>query len=57
VAAELNRAGFDVRAIRPPTVPDGSARLRLAVNSAIPDAEIARIIQVMAALQGVGAAA
>ena len=32
VAAALQAGGFDVRAIRPPTVPEGTARLRLAVT-------------------------
>ena len=32
VAALLSAQGFDVRAIRPPTVPAGMARLRLSVN-------------------------
>jgi 8-amino-7-oxononanoate synthase len=33
VAEMLHRDGFDVRAIRPPTVPPGTARLRVSVNA------------------------
>jgi 8-amino-7-oxononanoate synthase len=33
VAAELTRRGFDVRAVRPPTVPEGTARLRISVHA------------------------
>jgi 8-amino-7-oxononanoate synthase len=32
VAARLQARGFDVRGIRPPTVPAGTARLRLSIT-------------------------
>ena len=32
LAKALQRRGYDIRAIRPPTVPEGSARLRLAIT-------------------------
>jgi len=32
IAGELQQAGFDIRAIRPPTVAPGTARLRISVN-------------------------
>jgi 8-amino-7-oxononanoate synthase len=39
----LEDAGFLAVAIRPPTVPEGTARLRLAFTAAHPDAEIERL--------------
>ena len=32
IAAHLRSEGFDIRAIRPPTVPEGTARLRIAIT-------------------------
>ena len=39
----LEREGFLAVAIRPPTVPEGTARLRLAFSAQHPDAEVARL--------------
>ncbi len=43
----LEDEGFLVVAIRPPTVPDGTARLRLAFSALHPDAEVARLAGVV----------
>ena len=40
-AAALQAAGFDVRGIRPPTVPPGTARLRIAITLNVSETEIA----------------
>jgi 8-amino-7-oxononanoate synthase len=45
----LQNEGFAVRAIRPPTVPEGKARLRLSVTLSIKKHELERLCSVLAA--------
>ena len=42
-AERLRAAGFAARAVRPPTVPEGTARLRLSTHFALTDAEADRL--------------
>jgi 8-amino-7-oxononanoate synthase len=44
VADGLGSKGLRIRPIRPPTVPEGSARLRLSVTANMADAEIDRVV-------------
>ena len=54
-ALALQAEGFDVRAIRPPSVPPGTARLRVSVNAGLSDDAIERFaVSVAAALKEVG---
>ena len=49
LAARLGEHGFDVRAYRPPTVPDGTARLRLTVRAGVPDSSSSGLFDALAA--------
>jgi 8-amino-7-oxononanoate synthase len=50
VSEALRAEGVDVRAIRPPTVPPGTARLRFAVTAAHSGADIERVVDTVARL-------
>ena len=48
-AEHLQREGFAVRGIRPPTVPQGSSRLRLSLTARIPQHELTRLVTSLSA--------
>lgn len=50
VAAELQAAGFDVRGIRPPTVPPGTSRLRISLTLNVTPQEVEGLAQCLAGL-------
>ncbi len=48
LSEQLLRAGFLITAIRPPTVPEGTARLRLTLSAAHTDEQIDRLLEALA---------
>jgi 8-amino-7-oxononanoate synthase len=54
-AAALQAQGFDVRAIRPPSVAPGTARLRISVNVVLTDEAIDAFVRALVAVVGVTA--
>ncbi len=47
VAREMQDAGFDVRAIRPPTVPAGTSRLRISITLNVTEHDIGRMLEAL----------
>jgi len=47
LASALRNEGFDVRAVRPPTVPDGTTRLRVTVRSNLASSELNRFAEAL----------
>jgi 8-amino-7-oxononanoate synthase len=48
LAALLQARGFDVRGVRPPTVPEGTARLRIALTLNVDEPAVARLFEALA---------
>ncbi len=51
IAAALRERGFDLRAVRPPTVPEGTARLRMTLNLNTDEATTRALIEALADVQ------
>jgi 8-amino-7-oxononanoate synthase len=48
LASALQKVGFDIRGIRPPTVPAGTARLRLSLTLNVSDADVSHLVECLA---------
>lgn len=51
VSAELAEQGFCASAIRPPTVPSGTSRIRFSLSANMPEQEIDRLIETVAKIK------
>ena len=48
IAERMRADGCDIRAIRPPTVPEGTARLRISITLNVNEEQIAEMVQRLA---------
>lgn len=48
IASNLQERGFDVRGVRPPTVPQGTSRLRISITLNVTEADIAELFAALA---------
>lgn len=56
LAAALQARGFDVRGVRPPTVPEGTARLRVSLTLNVDEAAVTTLADALAEEMGSRAA-
>jgi len=52
-AAQLQAENFDVRAVRPPTVPEGQSRLRITTGAHLEDHQVDALIEALKKLPGI----
>lgn len=43
ISGRLRERGFDLRAVRPPTVPEGTARLRISINASLTSDDVLKL--------------